>query len=123
MICVAVRFDGKGTFVDNTIKGGVAVSLDIEVGMFQSYGMRKYALTHYTEHLVSHLKFENTKVTQWSEGKVFIEKTLKCIHYYAGVGLDVAITNDGPAIIEINTGASIYLSQMSKEIGMRTFCV
>jgi len=74
VISAAVRFSCKGSFVDNTAKGGVAVSLDIETGMLESYGMREYDLNHYTEHPDSHLKFENTIVTQWPAVKELVEK-------------------------------------------------
>lgn len=119
VISAAVRFGCKGSFVDNTAKGGVAVSLDIESGMLESYGMREYDLKHYTEHPDSFIKFENTIVTQWQAVKRLVEKTLKFLPYYQSVGFDVATTNEGPVIIEINTGAGIYLSQMGKEYGLR----
>jgi hypothetical protein len=118
VISAAVRFGCKGSFVDNTAKGGVAVSLDIETGMLESYGMREYDLNHYTEHPDSHLKFENTIVTQWPAVKKLVEKTLKFLPYYQSVGFDVATTKEGPVIIEINTGAGIYLSQMGKDKGL-----
>lgn len=121
VISAAVRFGGKGSFVDNTAKGGVAVSLDIYSGMLQSYGLREYDLTHYTEHPDSHIKFENTLVAQWPEVKALVEKTLKYLPYYKSVGFDVATTIEGPVIIEINTGAGIYLSQMGKDYGLSKF--
>ena len=121
VISAAVRFGRKGSFVDNTAKGGVAVSLDIKTGILQSYGMREYDLRHYMEHPDSHLKFENTYVTQWPDVKALVEKTLKYLPYYQSVGFDVATTNEGPVIIEINTGAGVYLSQMGKEIGLKDF--
>ena len=74
VISAAVRFGCKGSFVDNTAKGGVAVSLDIETGMLESYGMREYDLNHYTEHPDSHLKFENTIVTQWPAVKKLVTR-------------------------------------------------
>lgn len=121
IISAAVRFGGKGAFVDNTAKGGVAVSLDIETGKLQSFGMREYDLTHYKEHPDSHLKFEGTTVTQWPEVRSIVEKTLKFLPYYKSVGFDVATTNNGAVVIEINTGAGIYLSQMGKEEGLAKY--
>lgn len=121
IISAAVRFGGKGSYIDNTAKGGVAVSLDIDTGKLQSYGMREYDLTWYTEHPDSHLKFENVFVTQWFDVKNIVEKTLKYLPYYNSVGFDVATTINGPVIIEINTGAGIYLSQMGKDYGLSKY--
>ena len=58
-------------------------------------------------------------MNQWPEVKSLVEKTLKFLPYYKSVGFDVATTNNGPVIIEINTGAGIYLSQMGKDIGLK----
>lgn len=118
VISAAVRFGGKGAFVDNTAKGGVAVSLDIDTGILQSYGLREYDLNHYSEHPGSHLQFKDTFVTQWADAKALVERTLKYLPYFNSVGFDVATTVNGPVIIEINTGAGIYLSQMGKDYGL-----
>ena len=74
-------------------------------------------------YLNTRLKFKNTKVTQWFEVKRLVEKTLKYMPYYKSVGFDVATTENGPVIIEINTGAGINLSQMGKEYGLAKFFV
>ena len=118
IVSAAVRFGGKGSIVDNTAKGGVAVSLDIETGLLGEYGMREYDLKHYLEHPDSHIEFKNTHVTQWTEVRRLVEKALKYFPYYKSVGFDVATTNNGPVIIEINTGSGIYLSQMGKSVGI-----
>lgn len=103
-----------------TAKGGVAVSLNINIGKLQSYGLREYDLKHYEEHPDSRLKFNNVLVTQWPAVKNLMEKTLKFLPYYQSVGFDVATINNGPVIIEINTGVGIYLSQMGKEYGLKS---
>ena len=121
VISAVVRFGGKGSFVDNTAKGGVAVSLDIETGILGDYGMREYDLTHYLEHPDSHLKFKGVHVPQWNDAKMLVEKVCQYMPYYNSVGFDVATTVNGPVIIEINTGSGIYLSQMGKEIGLSFF--
>lgn len=121
VISAAVRFGGKGSFVDNTAKGGIAVSLNIETGRLGSYGMREYDLMHYTEHPDSHIIFADTFVPQWFEVRQLVEKTLRYLPYYNSVGFDVATTEDGPVIIEINTGSGVYLSQMGKDIGIADY--
>lgn len=124
VISATVRFGGKGEYVDNVSANGVAVSLDIETGVLGDYGMKMYStIEHFYEHPNSRLKFKNTKVTQWFEVKRLVEKTLKYMPYYKSVGFDVATTENGPVIIEINTGAGINLSQMGKEYGLAKFFV
>ena len=120
IVSATVRFGGKGEYVDNVSANGVAVSLDIETGVLGDYGMKMYStIEHFYEHPDSHIPFKGTKVTQWSEVRSVVERTLKYLPYYKSVGFDVATTKEGPVILEINTGAGINLSQMGKEKGLR----
>lgn len=121
IISAAVRFGGKGSFVDNTAKGGVAVSLDIDTGYLGEYGMREYDENKYYEHPDSKLEFKNTFVPEWNEVKELVLRTCKYLPYYKSVGFDIATTDNGPIIIEINNGSGIYLSQMGKEYGLSKF--
>jgi len=118
VISAAVRFGRVGSYVDNTAKGGVAVSLDIETGRLGEWGIREYNLNKFYEHPDSHKQFNGIEVTQWPQVKELVLRTLKVFPPYRSLGFDVATTNQGPVIIEINTGAGIYLSQMGKEIGL-----
>ncbi len=118
VVSAAVRFGRINQFVDNTAKGGVAVSLDIDSGKLGDYGEREYDIKKYYEHPDSHLKFSKVFVPQWESIKNLVEDVCKCLPYYTSVGFDVATTDEGPVIIEINTGAGVYLSQMGKEYGI-----
>lgn len=118
IVGAAIRFGAKGAFVDNTAKGGVAVTLDIENGQIGDYGLREYDLTHYLVHPDSLIAFKGEKCTQWPQVKSLVEKCMRYFPYYKSVGYDVATTPDGPVIIEINTGAGIYLAQMGKDTGL-----
>lgn len=121
VIAANIRFGRKGNYVDNTAKGGIAISLNIETGEFGKWGMREYELEHYFSHPDSDKKFEGTILECWSEAKKLVEKVARFMPYYRSVGFDVAITITGPIIIEINTGAGIYLSQMGNEYGLGNF--
>lgn len=121
IISASVRFGAKGDYIDNVSKGGVAVSLDIESGKLGRYGMRMYDVKKYYEHPDTHLAFDGVVVTQWPEVKAVVEKSMLYLPYFKSVGYDVATTDEGPIIIEINTGAGIGLSQMGKEYGLRDY--
>lgn len=124
VISATVRFGGKGEFVDNVSANGVAVSLDIETGVLGNYGMKMYStIEHFYAHPDSHIKFKNVKVTQWPEVKRIVEKALEYMPYYKSVGFDIATTENGPVILEINTGAGINLSQMGKDYGLANFFI
>lgn len=124
IISATVRFGGKGEFVDNVSANGVAVSLDIETGCLGSYGLKMYStVEHFYEHPDSNIKFEGTYVEQWPLVRSIVEKALRYVPYYKSVGFDVATTEQGPIILEINTGAGINLSQMGKEYGLAKYFI
>ena len=80
-----------------------------------------YDINKYKEHPDSHISFDGVIVTQWPEVRSLVERSMSFLPYYKSVGYDVATTESGPVIIEINTGAGIGLSQMGKEYGLSDF--
>ena len=83
--------------------------------------MREYELEHYYEHPDSNLKFGGIKIDMWPDAKDLVEKVSHYMPYYRSVGFDIALTTHGPVIVEINTGAGVYLSQMGNEYGLGEF--
>ena len=118
IIAATIRFGGKGCFVDNISKGGLAVNVDVETGRMSEWGMRKYNFEHCTEHPDTHEKFSGQIVPRWDEVKSIVERSMSFMPYFGSVGYDVAISKDGPLIVEINTGAGIGLSQIGMEQGL-----
>ena len=90
----------------------------MEKGRIEEYGLKEYDLTKYYEHPDTKIKFKDYEVPMWSAIKELVEKTIKTLPYYNSVGFDVATTNNGPVIIEINTGTGVYASQMGKKFGI-----
>ncbi len=117
-ISAAVRFGGKGDYCDNISKGGMAVSINLETGELGEYGMRMYDIEHYYEHPYSHLKFKGVTIPNWNLIIECVNKALSVLPYYNSIGFDIATTNDGPIIVEINSGAGINLSQTGKYKGI-----
>lgn len=118
VVSCSVRVGRKGSFVDNAAKGGIVLSLDLESGRIEEYGLREYDLKKYYEHPDSKIKFKDYEVPMWPAVKELVEKTIQLIPYYKSVGFDVATTEDGPVIIEINSGTGVYASQMGKKYGI-----
>ena len=118
VVSCSVRVGRKGSFVDNAAKGGIVLSLDMETGRLEEYGLREYDLTKYYEHPDTKIKFKDYEVPMWPAVKELVEKTIRLMPYYKSVGFDVATTVDGPVIIEINTGTGVYASQMGKKRGI-----
>ena len=118
VVSCSIRVGRKGSFVDNAAKGGIVLSLDMETGQIEEYGLREYDLTKYYEHPDTKIRFKDYKVPQWPAIKELVEKAIQFLPYYNSVGFDVATTIDGPVIIEVNTGTGVYASQMGKKRGI-----
>lgn len=118
VVSCSIRVGRKGAFVDNAAKGGIVLSLDMETGKIEEYGLREYDLTKYYEHPDTKIRFKDYDVPMWPAVKELVEKTISVLPYYNSVGFDVATTIDGPVIIEINNGTGVYASQMGKKRGI-----
>lgn len=118
IISSAARFGKKGDYMDNAAKGGIVVSLDIETGVLGEYGERHYNLSKYFEHPDSKIAFKGVKIKQWVDAKKLVYKVMEYLPYYKIIAFDIATTDNGPVIIEINTGVGMKAVQMAKEKGI-----
>ena len=121
IIAAAVRFGRKGSFVDNASQGGIVVSLDIKTCQLGEFGSRLYDLNKYYKHPDTKVPFKNIRIKEWNDVKDLVYKTAEYLPYYKGVGFDIALTQNGPVIIEINSGAGMYLPQLGKEKGIADY--
>lgn len=98
-----LRFSTKNSGVDNWAAGGILIGIDITTGKLQQYGIYKPGYgTRVNTHPHTHIKFKDFTIP-------FYDHTLKlCLElhsYFLGIhsiGWDVAITKEGPCIIEAN---------------------
>lgn len=118
IVGASVRFGRKGGFVDNLSQGGVAVKVNIPTGELTEYGMREYDITKYYEHPDTRLSFANSKIAHWDTVLLLVQSVSAMLPKYRVIGWDIALTPNGPVIIEMNTGAGIYSVQMNFEGGV-----
>lgn len=96
----------KDQVVDNASAGGTFVGIDIENGTLREYGYF-YDQTKTTHHPVSNIKYEGFKIPYWKETIELIKTLHPIIFGFAAIGWDIAITPDGPVIVEINQRFSV----------------
>ena len=122
IVGAAIRFGRLGGYVDNLAQGGVSVSLDINSGELFDYGMREYDLTHYYEHPDTKIKFAHVIIPQWPAIKDLIYHVSSLLPPFREIGWDIALTPDGPVIVELNTGTGVYSVQMGPDFGIAKAC-
>lgn len=97
-----LRVGRKGSQVDNTSSGGIACPVDVESGRVRE----AFALTrpsyNMLEHPDSQTPLVGFQIPFWNEAKSLAQEALLAFPYMKLTGLDMAITPNGPSIIELN---------------------
>ena len=104
------------SIVDNYSAGGVVYPINIEYGRIEGVGINKTIEDRIYVHPGTNIFMIGREIPFWQELIIMVEKAAKKIPQVRFVGWDVAITNNGPVIIEGNTrpGASLIEYQGEK---------
>lgn len=105
IISAILRIGRAGSFVDNAAFGGnVDAGIDIEKGqiinpvIFETW--RK--IIPITQHPDTNSVLKDVLIDNWDEIKATVISCQKQIPFLKAIGWDVAVTNNGPIIIEMN---------------------
>ncbi len=91
----------KNQIVDNASSGGTFVGIDLETGKLKEYG--HFFNGEKTKfHPNSKVFYKDYQIPYWKETIELIEKMHPFVYGMPSIGWDIAITDDGPKIIEIN---------------------
>ncbi len=89
------------SFLDNTCQGGVAVNINMDKGTLTSVAYDNKGRSYQT-HSTSNISFDNFKIPFWKEVLALAEKVQRRLSYNKILGQDIAISDKGPVIIELN---------------------
>ena len=98
-------------FVDNLENGGYACHVDINTGIVVGPGHTS-GLDIVEEHPMTGMKFEGFQVPFFEEAKALVSEAAKVVPQVRYIGWDVAITPNGPLIIEGNNYAAYDFPQL-----------
>ena len=93
----------KNSIVDNFAKEGAIVHVNEKTGRLAKYAFRKHKKVM-DRHPVSKIKFENYQLPFWKETIALVKKLHNIFTEFSSIGWDIAITEDGPIVIEGNYG-------------------
>lgn len=103
-----VRFGAHGSVVDNLAAGGVAVGIDLETGKLSEYGIcKKGGAKRMQCHPDSQVRFAEVRIPFVKEAVDMVEKLHLKLSSIRIIGWDIAITPEGPVIIEGNDNAEV----------------
>lgn len=104
-----MRFGIGDSIVDNVSSGGFQVGINLETGTFKELGYQdmEFGGTDYKSHPNSGFVFKDFKIPYFKE---IIDLTYKATDFLPDriVGWDIAITPNGPVLIEANEFPSIF---------------
>ncbi len=106
-----IRFGKGGNIVDNIGAGGIAVGIDYDLGKTSQVGYDNLAKKYYV-HPDTKLNFCNLNIPDWEEILKIAQKVQKATFFYKLLGLDIAISKDGPVVIEINANPEMSYSEL-----------
>lgn len=96
-----MRFGVDYAFIDNVSSGGISVGIDVENGKFKKYAFDNKG-KKYESHPNSNVIFENFEIPYWDKVVDMLKNIQHYFFYYKLLGHDIAITNEGVVIVEIN---------------------
>lgn len=116
IIWMGLRVGNGVNSIDNFHAQGMGVSIDIETGKLVGNALDK-DLNEFTEHPVTHVKFDGFQIPCFQEAKDMVLKASLESDKILVVGWDVAITPNGPVIIEGNRRPGFDLVQVLADKG------
>ncbi|SFM70129.1 sugar-transfer associated ATP-grasp domain-containing protein [Marinobacter pelagius] len=97
------RFGVGDSKVDNLSQGGICVSVDMDSGKLVETGFDRMSQV-FTHHPTSRVPFHGYQIPKWEDVISLAKKVQSAFDFYPLLGMDIAITEEGPAVIEINSG-------------------
>ena len=100
---------GNGSHVDNFNSGGMTAKIDINTGKISEDAVNKKGEI-FEKHPSTGTKIKGFQIPRWNEAKEMVEKAAKLSPHVRYIGWDVAITTNGPTLVEGNQfpGHDIY---------------
>lgn len=114
ILSALMRFGIGKSIVDNAHSGGFYVGIDLEKGHLKKIGHQymEFGGATLTRHPDNNFKFEGFEIPYWEDVCKLVTRAVAFIpdRY---IGWDIAISNNGPLIIEANEYPSIFITDIA----------
>lgn len=118
LIGACLKCGGAGAIADNFHSGGVAYPIHAETGTVCGPGRNNTEIRDYEIHPGSQIRMPGLMIPHWNKIKKCAEEAMERIPNIGYVGWDIAVTDDGPELIEGNCrwpgGNIIQLDKIGK---------
>ncbi len=110
-----IRIGNGGRFVDNINAGGMAAPINIQSGIIEYPAFDKDSI-YYETHPYTNCAIKGWQLPFWKESVQMVLKAAKVIPQVGYVGWDVAVTENGPLLIEGNPFPGHDILQMPPHV-------
>jgi hypothetical protein len=117
IVTAIIRF-GNNTTVDNVHSGGMAAGISIETGRIETPAMDKH-FKKYTCHPVTGKQITGLVIPSWNEVKKLAIEASLVTPQLRYTSWDIALTIEGPVMVEGNWDAEFYMEQTLYNRGHR----
>lgn len=118
IIAACIRFGRDGSLVDNIDSGGMTAEVDLDTGVIMTPAI-DHAGNQYIVHPTTGEIIVGLRIPFWDAVKELVLKAAEITPKVQYVGWDVAVTSEGPILIEGNTCGSLQIQQMPRHLGNR----
>ncbi len=108
----AIRTGGKGSVCDNMSAGGVGAAIDIDSGVVCTNGV-DFEKRAYVWHPASGVQLIGIQIPFWTEITDMVKQAALRVGETPICGWDIAVTENGPLLIELNNRPAGRLAQIA----------
>lgn len=116
-VAATLRMGVGGAFVDNGSAGGIFAMVDVDTGIVISQGAT-VAGRRFLRHPTTGVTIPGFQIPQWDKVKELVEEVTAMTPELVAIGWDVAITSDGPVLVEGNDHPGPQIMQGGGPKGM-----
>lgn len=117
-IAAAFRMGSGGGEIDNATSGGMFAEVDAKTGIVVSLGYN-FEGDSYITHPDTGTVIPGFRIPLWDECLKMVAEAEKLIDGVSLIGWDVAVSKDGPTIVEINVKSGFRIIQIPNGHGIR----
>lgn len=114
-----LRVGNGSADIDNFHGGGMGVLIDLDKGKLIGNATDK-KLNHFEYHPITNTKFDGYDIPYWEEAKQMVCKAALVEPHIMVVGWDVAITENGPTLVEANRRPGFDMPQVLYNCGLKS---
>lgn len=111
-----IRIGGGDSYVDNISSGGMYSSVD-ENGVITADAFCDFSIEYFEFHPITKTRFKGFEIPFFKEAIALVKEAALRVKEIRYIGWDVAITEDGPVLIEGNTIPGYDMPQNYRHLG------